>query len=73
MNRAKGPPAPLLRCVGPVLLAAPVVLVASGVVLLPWPAFGGNLKSIHGASSTDGPFWSSSSSGRNGETCAGWR
>jgi hypothetical protein len=49
--RAKGPPGRLLRVLGPLLLVASIVLLASGIVLLLSPSsFGGNLKSIHGAS-----------------------
>ncbi|MCU1492979.1 MAG: hypothetical protein JWO62_743 [Acidimicrobiaceae bacterium] len=49
--RAKGPPRPLLRVLGPLLLVATIVLLASGMVLLLSPSsFGGHLKSIHGAS-----------------------
>jgi hypothetical protein len=49
--RRKGPPAPALRLLGPVLLAATLVLFTSGITLLLAPtAFGGNLKHIHAIS-----------------------
>jgi len=49
--RHKGPPAPALRLLGPVLLAATLVLFISGITLLLGPAaFGGNLKHIHAVS-----------------------
>ena len=49
--RRKGPPAPALRVLGPVLLAATLVLFISGITLLLAPAaFGGNLKHVHGIS-----------------------
>jgi hypothetical protein len=49
--RRKGPPAPALRMLGPVLLAATLVMFTSGITLLLAPtAFGGNLKHIHGIS-----------------------
>jgi hypothetical protein len=49
--RAQGPPRPLLRALGPVLLLATIVVMASGIALLVSPSsVGGNLKRIHGAS-----------------------
>jgi hypothetical protein len=49
--RRKGPPAPALRLLGPILLAATLVLFSSGITLLLAPtAFGGNLKHIHSIS-----------------------
>jgi hypothetical protein len=47
--RRKGPPAPALRVLGPVLLATTLVLFVSGITLLLAPtAFGGTMKQIHG-------------------------
>lgn len=49
--RKKGPPAPLLRLLGPAVVALTVVLLASGVALVLTPhALGGQLLLLHKAS-----------------------
>jgi hypothetical protein len=51
MFRRKGAPRPVLRLLGPSLLLATTVLMASGITLLLSPAsFGGNLRRIHSVS-----------------------